>query len=87
MSVVKNRVTKLREENPSLVYLLDRKQNKKKNYSFKLRSHIAFASAVLGDSGKLYVAADVIPIYRSMLPFSTIITPNWFEVECVNQYL
>ncbi|KAK7685751.1 hypothetical protein QCA50_011097 [Cerrena zonata] len=36
---------------------------------------------VLGDAGKLYVAADVIPIYRSMLPFSTIITPNWFEVE------
>ncbi|CAL1714038.1 unnamed protein product [Somion occarium] len=36
---------------------------------------------VLGDSGKLYVAPDVIPIYRSMLPLSTIITPNWFEVE------
>ncbi|KAI0073060.1 Ribokinase-like protein [Panus rudis PR-1116 ss-1] len=36
---------------------------------------------VLGDSGKLYVAPDTIPIYRSMLPLSTIITPNWFEVE------
>ena len=29
----------------------------------------------------LYVAADVVPVYRSLLPFSTIITPNWFEVE------
>ncbi|KAG6909800.1 hypothetical protein DXG01_015293 [Tephrocybe rancida] len=36
---------------------------------------------VMGDAGKLYVAADVIPIYREMLPLSTIISPNWFEVE------
>ncbi|THH28689.1 hypothetical protein EUX98_g5498 [Antrodiella citrinella] len=36
---------------------------------------------VLGDAGQLYVAPDVIPVYRSMLPLSTIITPNWFEVE------
>ncbi|KAJ7065295.1 Ribokinase-like protein [Mycena amicta] len=36
---------------------------------------------VLGDSGRLYVAPDVIPIYRRMLEHSTIITPNWFEVE------
>ncbi|KAH8093250.1 Ribokinase-like protein [Cristinia sonorae] len=36
---------------------------------------------VLGDSGQLYVAPDVIPVYRSMLPLATIITPNWFEVE------
>ncbi|KAG5337593.1 hypothetical protein C0989_009221 [Termitomyces sp. Mn162] len=36
---------------------------------------------VLGDAGQLYVAADVIPIYREMLPLATIISPNWFEVE------
>ncbi|KAI0028936.1 Ribokinase-like protein [Vararia minispora EC-137] len=36
---------------------------------------------VIGDAGRLYVAADVIPVYRSMLPRATIITPNWFEVE------
>ncbi|KAJ7460735.1 Ribokinase-like protein [Mycena latifolia] len=36
---------------------------------------------VLGDSGRLYVAPDVIPVYRRMLARSTIITPNWFEVE------
>ncbi|KAI0701478.1 Ribokinase-like protein [Cytidiella melzeri] len=40
---------------------------------------------VLGDSGKLYVSPDVIPIYRSMLPLSTIITPNWFEVEVLTE--
>ncbi|KAJ7746795.1 Ribokinase-like protein [Mycena maculata] len=36
---------------------------------------------VLGDAGRLYVAPDVIPVYRRMLPLSTVITPNWFEVE------
>lgn len=37
--------------------------------------------AVIGDGGKLYVAPDVVPVYRSMLPLATIITPNYFEVE------
>ncbi|PCH36428.1 bud site selection protein 16 [Wolfiporia cocos MD-104 SS10] len=36
---------------------------------------------VLGDAGKLYVAPDTVPIYRDALQYSTIITPNWFEVE------
>ncbi|KAA1470285.1 Ribokinase-like protein [Dentipellis sp. KUC8613] len=36
---------------------------------------------VIGDSGKMYVAPDVVPIYRSLLPWATVITPNWFEVE------
>jgi len=38
---------------------------------------------VLGDAGKLYVSADIIPIYKELLLYSTIITPNWFEVEFV----
>jgi len=38
---------------------------------------------VLGDAGKLYVSADIIPIYKELLLYSTIITPNWFEVEYV----
>ena len=38
----------------------------------------------MGDAGHLYVAPDVIPVYRMMLPLATIITPNWFEVECVS---
>jgi len=36
---------------------------------------------VMGDAGHLYVPPDVIPIYRSLLPKASIITPNWFEVE------
>lgn len=41
-------------------------------------------SAVLGDSGKLYVSEDCVSAYRQMLPLATIITPNWFEVEYVS---
>lgn len=40
-------------------------------------------SAVLGDSGRMYVAPDVVPIYRAALSCATIITPNWYEVEYV----
>jgi len=40
---------------------------------------------VMGDAGSLYVASDVIPVYRSMLPLASIITPNWFEVETLTQ--
>ncbi|KAF9497805.1 Ribokinase-like protein [Pleurotus eryngii] len=36
---------------------------------------------VMGDAGRLYVAPDVIPVYREMLSLATVITPNWFEVE------
>jgi len=31
----------------------------------------------------MYVAPDVVPVYRSMLSLATIITPNYFEVELV----
>ncbi|KAF9465531.1 Ribokinase-like protein [Collybia nuda] len=40
---------------------------------------------VMGDAGRLYVAADVIPVYREMLPLATLIAPNWFEVETLTQ--
>ncbi|KAI0258637.1 Ribokinase-like protein [Gloeopeniophorella convolvens] len=36
---------------------------------------------VIGDAGRLYVSPEVIPIYRSLLPIATIITPNWFEAS------
>lgn len=38
----------------------------------------------MGDEGKMYVSEDVIPIYRELLPLSTIITPNHFELEYVS---
>ncbi|KAF8578801.1 Ribokinase-like protein [Ramaria rubella] len=40
---------------------------------------------VMGDAGKLYVSADVVPIYRELVSLATIITPNYFEVELLTQ--
>ncbi|KAG8950022.1 putative pyridoxal kinase [Tulasnella sp. 424] len=41
---------------------------------------------VMGDEGRIYVDADVVPIYRDMLlPLATVITPNWFEVELLTE--
>ncbi|KAJ9111693.1 hypothetical protein QFC19_001052 [Naganishia cerealis] len=41
---------------------------------------------VMGDIGKgLYVAEDVIPIYRQLLSQATIITPNQFETELLTE--
>lgn len=42
---------------------------------------LSYLLAVMGDAGRLYVSRDVIPLYRSLLPKASIITPNWFEVE------
>ncbi|KII86029.1 hypothetical protein PLICRDRAFT_144818 [Plicaturopsis crispa FD-325 SS-3] len=49
----------------------------------KERQHdlIYLLDPVMGDAGRLYVAPDVVPVYRAMLPLATVITPNWYEVE------
>ncbi|KAK9325023.1 Ribokinase-like protein [Lipomyces orientalis] len=39
---------------------------------------------VMGDEEKLYVAPDVIPVYESLLPLATVITPNQFEAELLS---
>jgi pyridoxine kinase len=36
---------------------------------------------VMGDNGKLYVAEDVVPAYRSLVPHADLILPNQFEAE------
>ncbi|KAG8706033.1 putative pyridoxal kinase [Ceratobasidium sp. 428] len=47
---------------------------------------ILLIDPVMGDDGKMYVADDVLPVYRdSLIPLATIITPNWFEVELLTK--
>lgn len=36
---------------------------------------------VMGDNGTLYVAQDVVPVYRSLVPYADLILPNQFEAE------
>jgi pyridoxine kinase len=38
---------------------------------------------VMGDNGNLYVAPDVPPVYRSLVPMADLVLPNQFEAEYV----
>ncbi|KAF3762541.1 Ribokinase-like protein, partial [Cryphonectria parasitica EP155] len=39
---------------------------------------------VMGDNGRLYVAQDVVPAYKSLLPHADLILPNQFEAELLS---
>ncbi|PHH64375.1 hypothetical protein CDD82_1773 [Ophiocordyceps australis] len=39
---------------------------------------------VMGDNGKLYVAEDVLPAYKSLVPHADLILPNQFEAEILS---
>ncbi|KUI66360.1 hypothetical protein VM1G_01418 [Cytospora mali] len=39
---------------------------------------------VMGDNGRLYVADDVVPAYKSLLPNADLILPNQFEAELLS---
>ncbi|KAM3444811.1 hypothetical protein NHJ13734_001001 [Beauveria thailandica] len=40
---------------------------------------------VMGDNGNLYVAADVVPAYKSLLSHADLIIPNQFEAELLSE--
>ncbi|KAK0746123.1 Ribokinase-like protein [Schizothecium vesticola] len=40
---------------------------------------------VMGDNGTLYVAQDVVPVYRSLVPYADLILPNQFEAELLSE--
>ncbi|KAJ4163869.1 hypothetical protein LMH87_005573 [Akanthomyces muscarius] len=40
---------------------------------------------VMGDNGNLYVAADVVPAYKSLLSYADLIIPNQFEAELLSE--
>lgn len=39
----------------------------------------------MGDEGRLYVAEDIVPAYRALLPHADLILPNAFEAELLSQ--
>lgn len=39
---------------------------------------------VMGDNGRLYVAEDTVPAYKSLLKYADLILPNQFEVEVLS---
>lgn len=38
---------------------------------------------VMGDNGSLYVAQDVVPVYKGLVQYADLILPNQFEAELV----
>src|SRR5271154_6632430 len=38
----------------------------------------------MGDDGALYVAEEVVPMYKSIIPFADIMLPNQFEAELLS---
>lgn len=38
---------------------------------------------VMGDNGNLYVAPDVVPVYKSLVHHADLVLPNQFEAEYV----
>ena len=36
---------------------------------------------VMGDNGRLYVADEVVPAYKALVPYADLILPNQFEAE------
>lgn len=45
------------------------------------RSFFWVLDPVMGDNGKIYVAEDVVPAYRGLVPYADLILPNQFEAE------
>lgn len=39
----------------------------------------------MGDEGRIYVAEDIVPAYRSLLPHADLILPNAFEAELLSE--
>ncbi|KAL1841270.1 hypothetical protein VTJ49DRAFT_7272 [Mycothermus thermophilus] len=40
---------------------------------------------VMGDNGNLYVAPDVVPVYKSLVPHADLVLPNQFEAELLSE--
>lgn len=36
---------------------------------------------VMGDGGALYVAPEIVPLYRHIIQYADVVTPNQFEAE------
>ncbi|KAJ8129691.1 hypothetical protein O1611_g3939 [Lasiodiplodia mahajangana] len=61
-------------------------QELKANAASKPGSFFWVLDPVMGDNGKIYVAEDVVPAYRSLIHHADLILPNQFEAEYVLSY-
>lgn len=45
------------------------------------RQELLVCDPVMGDWGRIYVAPEIVPLYRNLLRVTSVITPNQFEAE------
>ncbi|KAI9338890.1 Ribokinase-like protein [Pilaira anomala] len=48
-------------------------------------SLIYVCDTVMGDEGALYVAPEIVPLYRNIMRFVDVVTPNQFEAELLSE--
>ncbi|KAI8982462.1 Ribokinase-like protein [Mycotypha africana] len=46
---------------------------------------IFVCDTVMGDNGALYVAAEIVPLYRNIMRYAYVVTPNQFEAETLSE--
>ncbi|KAI8081450.1 Ribokinase-like protein [Halteromyces radiatus] len=59
-------------------------ENKVKQLKERIPYLIYVCDPVLGDGGRLYVAPEIVPLYRDVLSVADVITPNQFEAEVLS---
>ncbi|KAK4132499.1 Ribokinase-like protein, partial [Trichocladium antarcticum] len=59
-------------------------QELKRNAKSKPGSFFWVLDPVMGDNGNLYVAADVVPVYKSLVHHADLVLPNQFEAELLS---
>ncbi|CAO3595839.1 unnamed protein product [Absidia cylindrospora] len=56
-------------------------EDKVKQLKTKSPKLVYVCDPVMGDGGRLYVAPEIVPLYRDILSVADVITPNQFEAE------
>ncbi|OBZ85091.1 Pyridoxal kinase [Choanephora cucurbitarum] len=46
---------------------------------------IYVCDTVMGDCGQLYVSPEIVPLYRNIMKFADVVTPNQFEAETLTE--
>lgn len=57
------------------------RNGKKKKREKALMWMYLVCDPVMGDWGRLYVAQEIVPLYRNIMRISDVATPNQFEAE------
>jgi pyridoxine kinase len=78
LETIQKMVKKLKAVNPSLIY---RKYKFFDYNNTRISSNVVVCDTVMGDGGALYVAPEIVPLYRNIMRYADVVTPNQFEAE------